>query len=78
MKFIQSYHQQTFKPAHETGTYCKCSKNSNSFLFVFTNKNVGFQGWYSQMLVRIANREDTVKAVWSGSALFDYAILAGN
>ena len=30
------------------------------------------------MLVRIANREDTEEAVWSVSALFVKAFLAGN
>ena len=36
---------------------------------------IGFQGWNSQMLIRIANMEDpdqtaSSEAVWSGSALF--------
>ena len=38
-------------------------------------QNVGFQGWNSLMLVRIANREDpdqtaSLEAVWSRSARF--------
>ena len=42
-------------------TYSKsfeCSKISNIFPVLFSNKTVGYQGWNSQNVVRIANRDD--------------------
>ena len=35
----------------------KCSKNSNTFLFLFSNKMLVFRAGIHKMLVRIANRE---------------------
>ena len=35
----------------------KCSKISNTFLFLFSKK-IGYRGWISQTLVRIANIDD--------------------
>ena len=59
----------------------KCSKISNTFLFLFSNKMLVFRAGIYKMLVRIANREDpdqtaSSETVWSGSALFVYAFLA--
>ena len=39
--------------------YGKCSKISNTFLFLFTNKMFIIKGKILEMLVRIANKEDT-------------------
>ena len=55
--------------------YGKCSKISNSFLILFSNKILVFRAGIHQMLGRIANREDPdqtacSEAVWSGSLLF--------
>ena len=38
--------------------YNKCSKISNIFLFLFSNKMVVFSAGIHKFLVRIANRED--------------------
>ena len=38
--------------------YCKCSKISNIFLFLFSFKMLLFRAGIPKMLVRIANRED--------------------
>ena len=38
--------------------FCKCSKTSNTFLFLFSNKILVFRAGTHKMLVRIANRED--------------------
>ena len=38
--------------------YGKCSKISNSFLFLFSIKMLVFRAEINKMLVRIANRED--------------------
>ena len=38
--------------------YGKCSKISNTFLILFSNKNLVINGENHKMLVRIANRED--------------------
>ena len=38
--------------------YGKCSKISNTFLFLFSNKMLVFRAGIRKMLVRIANRED--------------------
>ena len=44
--------------------YGKCSLISNTFLFLFPNKMlVGCQGWNSQMIVRITNREDLFRSL---------------
>ena len=58
--------------------YSNCSKISNTFLFLFSNKMLVFRAGIHIMLLRIANREDPdqtalSEAVWSGSALFVYA-----
>ena len=37
--------------------YGKCSKISNTFLFLFSNKMLIFRAGIHKMLVRIANRE---------------------
>ena len=55
--------------------YGKCSKISNTFLFLFSNKMLIFRAGIHKMLVGIANREDpdqtaSSEAVWSWSALF--------
>ena len=52
----------------------KCSKISNSFYFLFSNKMLVFRVANHKMLVRIANREDSdqtasSEAVRSGSVL---------
>ena len=38
----------------------KCSDISNSFPFLFSNKMVVFRAKIHKLLVRIANRDDTV------------------
>ena len=38
--------------------YGKCSKISNTFLFLFSNKMLVFRAGIHKMPVRIANRED--------------------
>ena len=53
----------------------KCSDILNTFVFLFSNKMWAIMAAIHEMLVRIANREDTdqtasSEAVWSGSALF--------
>ena len=63
--------------------YSKSSKISNTFLFLFANKMLVFGTESLNTLVRIANREGheqtaSSEAVWSGSALFVLAYLAGN
>ena len=55
--------------------YGKCSKISNIWLFLFSNKMLVFRAGIHKMVVRIANREDPEQtassvAVCSGSALF--------
>ena len=39
-------------------TYGKCSKISNTFLILFSNKILIFRAGIHKILVRIANRED--------------------
>ena len=39
--------------------YDKCSKISNTFLFLFSNKMLVIRAGTHKMLVRIANREDS-------------------
>ena len=56
-------------------SYVKCSKTSNAFLFLFSNKMLIIMARIHTLLVRIANREDpdqtaTEEAVWTGLALF--------
>ena len=36
----------------------KCSKISNTYLFLFSKQNVGFRAGIHKMVVRIANKED--------------------
>ena len=55
--------------------YGKCSKISNTFLFLFLNKMIVTRAGIHKLLFRLANREDpdqtaSSEAVWSGSALF--------
>ena len=38
--------------------YGKCSKISNTFLFLFSNKMLVFRAGIQKFLVRVANRED--------------------
>ena len=38
--------------------YGKCSKISNTFLFLFSNKMLVFRPGIHKILVRVANRED--------------------
>ena len=38
----------------------KCSKISNTFLFLCSNKRLGFSAGIHKMLVRITNREDLI------------------
>ena len=38
--------------------YGKCSKISNTFLFLFSNKMLVFRAGIHNLLVRVANRED--------------------
>ena len=38
--------------------HSKCSKISNSFLFLFSNELLGYDAGIHKMFVRIANRED--------------------
>ena len=68
--------------AHCSYIYSKCSKISNTFLFLFTKIYVSYQGRHSQ-IVRIANRKGpdptaSSEAVGSESALFVNEFLAGN
>ena len=63
--------------------YGKCSKILKTFLFLFSKKMLAHRGGIYKMLVRIANSEDPDQtassgAVWSRSALFALAFLAGN
>ena len=60
----------------------KCSKISNTFLFLSSNKMWVIRTGILKLLVRIANREDpdqtaSLEAVWFVSALFAYSSLAG-
>ena len=53
----------------------KCSKISNTFLFLFSNKMLVIRAGIYNVLVRKANREDpdqtaSSEAVWSASTLF--------
>ena len=41
--------------------YCKCSKISNKFLFLFSNKMLVFMAGTHKMLVKITNREDLIR-----------------
>ena len=55
--------------------YSKCSKISNTFLILFSNKMLIFRAGIHKILVRIANWEDpdqtaSSEAVFSWSALF--------
>ena len=61
----------------------KCSKISDTFLFLFSNEMLVSRIGIHKMLVRIANREDpdqtaSEEAVLSGSALLVKAFLAGS
>ena len=38
--------------------YSKCSKTTNAFLLLFSNKMLVFMAEILKMIVRIANRED--------------------
>ena len=38
--------------------YGECCKISNTFLFLYSNKMLGFRAGIHEMLVRTANRED--------------------
>ena len=58
-------------------------KISNTFLFLFSNKMLVIRAGIHKMPDRIMNREDSdqtasSEAVWSESALFIKAFLAGN
>ena len=61
-----------------THAYSKCSKNSNHFLVLFSNKMLVIKAENCNLLVRIANREDPDQTAFSGSALSVKALLAGN
>ena len=55
--------------------YSKCSKISNTFLFLLSNKMLVIMAGIYIMLVILANKEEphqtvSSEAVWSGSALF--------
>ena len=41
-----------------TGIYGKCSKISNTFIFLFLNKMLVCRAIIHKMLIRVANRED--------------------
>ena len=68
LKNVQKQHKQTeermFKENQKLLAeasnlrYGKCSKISNTFLFLFLNKILVFWAGIHKMLVRIANRED--------------------
>ena len=45
---------------HYVHQYCKCSKNLNTFLFLYSNKMFNFRAGFHKMLVRMANREKTL------------------
>ena len=55
--------------------YNKCSKIFNAFLFLFSNEILIVRAGIHKMLIRIALINE--KSVYSGSALFFYAFLAG-
>ena len=55
--------------------YGKCSKISNTFLFLFSNKMLVLRAGIHKMLVRITNWENPDR---SGSALLAYVFLADN
>ena len=44
--------------ANDSVVYHKCSKISNTFLFLFSNKMLVFRAGIHKILVRIAKRED--------------------
>ena len=53
----------------------KCSKISNTFLFLFSNQMLVIKAGFRKMLVRLTNREDLdhsafAEAVESGSGLY--------
>ena len=52
------FHNSQAAVLKSISTYCKCSKVSNTFLFLFSNKMLIFRAGIHKMLVRIANRED--------------------
>ena len=45
-------------PDHVKTNYSKCSKISNTFLFLFSNKMLVIRTGIHKMLVRIADREE--------------------
>ena len=44
--------------SRDIGTYAKCSKISNTFHFLFSNKMLVIRVGIHKMFVRIENRED--------------------
>ena len=73
--FTIAYVKSTFILVSLNG-YSKCSKTSNTFLFLFSNKMLVSRAGIHKTNVRIENREGpnqtaSSEAVWSGSALFE-------
>ena len=59
--------------------YSKCSKLSNTFLFLFSNKMLVFRTENHKMLVRITNREDPDQKQFElGLCCLSMPFLAGN
>ena len=48
----------SYEHSHQDLHYSKCSKTSNTFLFLFSNEMLFFMTGILKMVVRIANRED--------------------
>ena len=55
---MQSDHRLCCSLSEKQKLYGKCSKISNTFLFLFSNKKLFLGVGIHKMLVRIANRED--------------------
>ena len=55
---IDSYNMQCSLIRPISVIYGKCSKISNTFLFLFSNKMLVFRAGIHKFLVRVANRDD--------------------
>ena len=58
MPVLFANHKDRFFPAAAQMIYGKCSKISNTFLILFSNKMFVIKARFSKMLVRIANSTD--------------------
>ena len=54
---LQRFKLNAYKMVYFNFTYSKCSKISNTFLFLYSNKRLVFRAGIHKMFVRLANRE---------------------